>query len=50
MVDRSLLPPDAKAGEVFYLCDGRYERDTDETEQRKTRINRLQNLLRRNKR
>ncbi len=49
IVDKALLPPDAKAGEVFCLCNGRYERDTAETTARKTRIMALQNLLRRNK-
>ena len=50
VVDRSLLPPQAKAGEVFRFCDGQYRYDDAETAARKERIYRLEQLLRRNKR
>ena len=46
VVLKVLLPPDAKAGEVFRLCDDHYERDTAETIARKNRIKGLQDILR----
>lgn len=51
VVDRSLLPSEAKAGDLLRFCDGAYRYDADETAARKERIHRLEQLLRgRNKR
>lgn len=48
-VDRSLLPEDAKAGELFYMENGNYCRDEDETAKRRERIWRLEQMLRNKK-
>ena len=50
IVDKALLPPQARAGEVFRFCEGRYQYDDAETAARKERIHRLERLLRKNKR
>ena len=48
-VDRTLLPQDAKAGELFYVENGCYCRDADETANRRARIQRLEQMLRNKK-
>lgn len=46
VVDKSLLPPQAKTGDMFRLCDGVYRLDTEATDSARERIRRLQQLLR----
>ncbi len=50
IVDRSLLPPEARAGDLFRFYDGQYRYDADETNIRRERIYRLEQLLRSKKR
>lgn len=46
IVDRALLPPQARAGDVFRHGDGEYRYDADATVAQKERIHRLESLLR----
>ena len=46
VVERSLLPLDAAQGDVLLHNNGCYRLDKDETESRRTRIYKLEQLLR----
>ena len=48
-VARGDLPPQARPGDVLRVCDGVYCVDSTETEARRERIRRLQDLLRKKK-
>ena len=45
-VELSLLPPDARPGDMFVLEGGRYVRDTKERDRRRARIQAKERLLR----
>lgn len=45
-VDKTLLPSDAMQGDVLALRDGRYCRDRAETDARRDKLYRLEQLLR----
>lgn len=45
-VARDLLPVDTVQGDVLVLKDGKYFHDREETQRRRERIRRLENLLR----
>lgn len=45
-VARDLLPADTVQGDVLVLKDGKYFHDREETQRRRERIRRLENLLR----
>ena len=44
-VDKSLLPANARAGDVFSYLDGGYRYEEEETAARRARIKRLEQLL-----
>ena len=44
-VDKTVLPADARAGDIFSYCDGGYRYEEAETAARRTRIQRLEQLL-----
>ena len=44
-IERTLLPPEAKEGDVLKMSDGRYEIDREETERRRKVAIRLQDSL-----
>lgn len=46
IVDRLLLPLNAKQGDILTLCDGSYKHDRAQTAERRDRIHRLEQLLR----
>lgn len=46
VVERSLLPPDAVQGDVIVDHDGCYRLDKSETESRRARIYKLEQMLR----
>jgi hypothetical protein len=49
VVERALLPDDARQGDILRLVDGQYEADRDETARRRERIHRMEEMLRANK-
>lgn len=46
VVERSLLPPDVSQGDILLYHNGCYRLDKDETESRRARIYKLEQLLR----
>lgn len=46
VVERMKLPSDARQGDVLTVCDGLFCHDREETESRRTRIHRLEQMLR----
>lgn len=44
-IEKSLLPDDVKEGDILKKCDGKYYCDKKATEERRKKINKLQNSL-----